>query len=486
MASLDHHPLMDRSLAGLGCVALFLLPFAAAGLFAAFQTARAAMSGDWGQAGLLAAFALTFGGVGFGGLAAAAAGRRRLAETTALKARNPTAPWLWRPDWAAGRVDDSSRATMWLAWVFAALWNLISLPSAVLALRTAAWKEKPAVLLILLFPAVGIGILLWAIRATLRYRRFGVSRLELGTRPGVIGHTLAGTVRATTSLRPADGFQVALRCIRRVTTGARNRSTTESILWQEERRAVGQVVRDAAGMGTMIPVAFAIPPDARACDEGDSDDRILWRLEVSGSMPGIDYAATFEVPVFRTELSEQPPTASEAALAEPVAVGSYRQPAESRIEVTTSRRGTEIFFPAARNPGAALGITFFLALWSGVVWALIHSHAPLLFPIVFGAFGLLLVIGVLELWLRVSRVVAGNGTLAVASGYVAAGGERTLRASMIDDVTTRIGMQAGTRPYYDIVVNTKDGKKVVAGRALRDKREAEWLAAAIKQALGSE
>src|SRR5437868_40912 len=29
------HPLMDRSLAGLGCVALFLLPFAAAGVFAA-------------------------------------------------------------------------------------------------------------------------------------------------------------------------------------------------------------------------------------------------------------------------------------------------------------------------------------------------------------------------------------------------------------------------------------------------------------------
>jgi hypothetical protein len=476
---------MDRSLSGLGCVALFLLPFAAAGLFAAFQATRSAMSGDWGQTGLLAAFALTFGGVGFGGLAAAIAGRRRLAETTALKDRNPAAPWLWRPDWVAGRVDDSSRATMWLAWIFAALWNLISVPSAVLALRTSAWKEKPAVLLVLLFPAIGIGILVWAIRATLRYRRFGVSLLELGTRPGLVGHSLAGTVRATTTLRPADGFQVALRCIRRATTGSsRNRSTTESILWEEDRRVPGQVVRDAAGMGTTIPIAFAIPPDALACDDSDSDDRILWRLEVSAGVPGIDYAVTFEVPVFRTELSEQPPTASEAAMAAPVEVGSYRQPADSRIEVTTSRRGTEIYFPAARNPGAASGITFFLALWSGVVWALIHFHAPLLFPIVFGAFDVLLLVGVLELWLRVSRVVAGNGSLTVTSGYIAAGGERTLPASAIQDVITRIGMQSGTRPYYDIVVNTKDGKKIIAGRALRDKREAEWLAAIITQAVG--
>jgi hypothetical protein len=168
-----------------------------------------------------------------------------------------------------------------------------------------------------------------------------------------------------------------------------------------------------------------------------------------------------------------------------VTLGSYRQPADSRIEVTTSRRGTEIFFPAARNPGAALGITFFLGLRSGVVWALIHFHAPLLFPIVFGAFGVLLMVGVLEIWLRVSRVVAGSGSLTVASGHIAAGGARTLPASAIQDVTTRIGMQSGTRPCYDIVVNTKDGKKVIAGRALRDKREAEWLAATIRQTLGA-
>jgi hypothetical protein len=405
-------------------------------------------------------------------------------DRSLLKARNPAAPWLWRRDWAAGRVDDSTRATMWLAWVFAALWNLISVPSAVLALRSSAWREKPAVLLVLLFPTIGVGMLVWAIRATLRYRRFGTSLLDLSTRPGIVGHSLAGTVRATTMLRPADGFQVALRCIRRVTTGARNRSTTETILWEEERRVAGQVSRDSAGMGTAIPVAFAIPPDARPCDDRDSDDRILWRLEVSAGVPGIDYASSFEVPVFRTELSATPPSASEAALVDSVAVDSYRQPAGSRIEVTTSRRGTEIHFPAARNPGAASGLTAFLALWSGVIWALLHSRAPVLFPIVFGGFGVLLLVGVMELWLRVSRVVAGNGSLTVASGYIVAGGERTLPASAIQDVTTRIGMQAGTRPYYDVVVNTRDGEKLIVGRAVRDKREAEWLAATIRQALG--
>ena len=47
-----------------------------------------------------------------------------------------------------------------------------------------------------------------------------------------------------------------------------------------------------------------------------------------------------------------------------------------------------------------------------------------------------------------------------------------------------IGMQAGNTVYYDVVIRRKDGKKTTAGRSVRDKREAEWLAATIKKALG--
>jgi hypothetical protein len=45
-------------------------------------------------------------------------------------------------------------------------------------------------------------------------------------------------------------------------------------------------------------------------------------------------------------------------------------------------------------------------------------------------------------------------------------------------------MQAGGTPYYDVVIRQKGGKKVIAGRAVRDKLEAEWLALTIKRALG--
>jgi hypothetical protein len=45
-------------------------------------------------------------------------------------------------------------------------------------------------------------------------------------------------------------------------------------------------------------------------------------------------------------------------------------------------------------------------------------------------------------------------------------------------------MQAGSRPYYDVLVVRINGKQVAAGRWVRDKGEAEWLAATIKEELG--
>jgi hypothetical protein len=338
----------------------------------------------------------------------------------------------------------------------------------------------------LLFPLVGVGLSAWAIRTTLRFKKYGISRLELSTIPGVIGHTIAGTARVSGVLLPPDGFHITLSCVRRVTSrNGEDSSTTESILWQEERQIPGEQSRNAGGMNTRIRIGFRLPSDAQPCDSSNPNNRILWRLNLSASVPGVDYNSVFEVPVFRTPASDQPLSEAEERLThDQLVTAEYRQPADSRIVATTNRRGTEILFPAARNPGAAAGATVFTVLWIAIVWFLIYFKAPLLFPIVFGLFGLLLVYGTLQLWLGVSRVAVDAGKVAVASGYLSPGRDRILAVSEIADISTAIGMQAGSTPYYDVVIFRKNGKKVIAGRAVRDKREAEWLAKTMKNALG--
>jgi hypothetical protein len=469
----------------LGCVALFLLPFAGAGSFAAWQVLQRASQGNWREALYFTLFAVVFGGVGFGGFVLLLAGKRNLEDQERLKTRHPDEPWLWQKDWASGRADDASRLTLWSSWGFATLWNLVSIPAGYAGVRAALYEGNKAGMVALLFPLVGVGLVVWAVRTTVRFKKYGTSRLELSTLPGVIGHTIAGAVRIPSLLEPGEGFFATLSCVRQVTTRGKNSSTTESILWQEERYIRGEPSRDASGMATRIPIAFRLPADAKPCDSSNPNDRILWRLKLSASVPGVDYASQFEVPVFRTAASDRPLSEEEdRSTHDQLVPANYRQPAESRIAVTANVRGVEIYFPAARNLGAATGGTSFTVLWVAIVWFLIRFKAPLLFPIVFGLFGLLLIYGTLQLWLGVSRVTVNGSAITVAGGYLSPGRERSIMAGEIADISTTIGMQAGSTPYYDLVVLLKNGKKVIAGRSVRDKREAEWLAITMKKTLG--
>jgi hypothetical protein len=432
---------------GLGCVVLFLLPFAGFGSFAGWQALQRAAQGNWREALYFMLFAVVFGGVGFGGFALVLLGKRKLQEQEELKARHSTEPWLWQKDWAAGRVDDASRMGMWGSWAFAVLWNLVSIPAGYAGVRAALYEGNKVGMIALLFPLAGTGLLVWAIRTTIRFKNYGTSRFELSTRPGVIGHTISGSVRVPTLLEPTGGFYTTLTCVRRVTSRGKDSSTTESILWQEERYIRGEPSRDASGMATRIPIAFRLPADAQPCDSSNPNDRVLWRLKVAASVPGVDYASVFEVPVFRTAASDRPLSDEEERQTHDQLIPSdYRQPAGSRIAVTTNLRGVDIYFPAARNLGAATGGTIFTALWMAIVWFLIHVKAPLLFPIVFGLFGLLLIYGTLQLWFGVSRVTVNASTVAVASGYISPGGEQAFMAGEISDISTTIGMQAGSTP----------------------------------------
>jgi len=474
---------MTRKATATGCTVLFLLPFCAVGVWAAVNAIGEALAGNWRDAGLFSIFALAFGGAGFGLLAAYFHGLERRRQRERRQQRHPDQPWLWRPEWAGGRVEDRSGREVLFAWGFAAFWNVISLPLAFVAVRDELLRKGNHVaLLVLVFPLVGLGLLIWAVRATLRRRKFGVSVFRMAKIPGTIGRALRGVIITATRVRADDGFLLTLSCINRVTTGSgRNRSTRERILWQAERQ-VTHTPSVTAG-ATAIPVAFRLPVDARETDDSDSADEILWRLEVEADVPGIDYRARFEVPVFRTEESDTPLTPEDEAALQLSDEEIFRQSPDSRIYVTSALTRTEIFFAPARNVGAALSLTIFFALWAGITVGLPFLGAPLLFPIVFGLFALLMLWVVVDLWLGTTRVVASAAGLEITSGLLGIGRTRSVATDQIAEIDLKIRMQMGKRPYYDIIVRTRSGKRIPAGRVIRDKAEADWLVERIRFAL---
>jgi hypothetical protein len=95
----------------------------------------------------------------------------------------------------------------------------------------AAKQKGPIAYVALLFPIVGVFLLVYAIRRTIAYFEFGNTYFEMTTLPGVVGRELSGQIQARFPHSPDHGVHLRLSCAHRVTTSSGNStSTTETIL----------------------------------------------------------------------------------------------------------------------------------------------------------------------------------------------------------------------------------------------------------------
>jgi hypothetical protein len=463
---------------GVAAVSVFALGFTAAGLFALATATRTPSTDPHAMfAGIC--LGLTFTTVGLGIGAVAIYGMRKYRVQQGLKAANPASPWLWREDWAQGRATSCTRSLMFQAWIFAIVWNLISLP--VLFFAPQAIAKQHLAVIGLLFPISGVGLLIWAIRETFRWFEFGVTWFEMAARPLVIGREFRGNIHARFPHGADHGIRLKLSCINRIVSGSgKTETVNERILWREEKNvSPGELC--PGPIGSLIPVSFHIPWNALPTDDTNPRNSILWLLQADADVPGVDYKDMFQLPVFRTKESPASPEADTRADNPACAA-----PTRPTVAVNVTPQGTQFFFPPARNKGFALGVTAFSTIWSGALALMIFFHAPLIFPVAFGFFDLLLLVGAAQLWLGTSRVVIDSTHVRLRSGLLGGGKWREFPKAQILDIqaliTAQQGGSSGT-PYYDIRLLQTEHQNVTLGRTIRDKDEAEWLVAEMKKAL---
>ncbi len=119
--------------------------------------------------------------------------------------------WRQRDDWASGWLESTTggRASVVFLWLFALVWNAASWFAMIETLRGNATGNTE---LAPIFPAVGLGILALAGYVTLQHRRWGRSRIELLTRPGVLGGPLRCVLHASPKLARAEALEVSVDC----------------------------------------------------------------------------------------------------------------------------------------------------------------------------------------------------------------------------------------------------------------------------------
>ena len=231
-------------------LALFGLLFAAGGVWALTGVPGKWAHGDSRDGLALATAGLAFALVGFGLMASAAVGRRGVGAEAKAAWEHPDEPWKWRPDWAAGYAQGEGR-------------------------------------------------------------RAGTSRFDLAAVPVPVGRTLAGSIRTRLMTPPAGGFALTLSALR-ITRGGAADDRSARVVWQEAAQVFGQLAGGPDGLRVVAPVAIRIPADAPGTDHSAIDDEVVWRLEARAAEPGVDYRATFELPIYRTAESDQAESARTA------------------------------------------------------------------------------------------------------------------------------------------------------------------------------
>jgi len=522
-----------------GCLLYFGLPFVIGGAVFVLAGLFGMAGGEATSRSLLALMGgMAFLAVGLGLVLAARYGKRQIVEVERLKAEYPDSPWMWDIEWASGTMRSAERGIVVFIWILAVAWNGVAAPMLVF-LPGELRSGNYAALAGLILPVVGLVLLIWAIRVTARWRRFGVSELALARNPVPVGGEFVGAIRARFDTPPQQ-MTVGLYCIRRV-SGHSSAGMNETVVWQQETAVPPDAMgRDASGM--VIPFRFDIPGDAPPTDREGSPVSIRWRLRAEADVKGVDYASRFEVPVFRiadglagrvpdTLPAEAPgddlpdtvtvePQAGRTPDAVPATSSGYPvsdtlwpfasserrlaggtdamgedaglfDPARATVQVSPAPAGgTEFRFGAARAPGLTLTLAITTAVFIGAAWGLRRTDAPVLFPGLFALIGLALLVITTDLWLVVTIVVIGSDGVTIRNTVLGVGGSRHVELADIEDVRVRVGLSQteaamqSARAWHDISLRLSGGRTVSAGRHLTDRKEAEWVASQMRSLLG--
>jgi hypothetical protein len=210
------------------------------------------------------------------------------------------APWLARADWAAGRIKSSSVADVRL-WLIVGLgFCCVGAFLAVFVLPQELHESNYRPLFALIFPAVGIYLIVYALRPLRSQWRYGECFFQMTSVPGALGGTLEGWIETGARFRPRQGLQLRLACVRRTVHGAGDdQRANETVLWRDEQIFKNETDFPEPEPGhARIPVNFKLPADQPECF-ARGNESVSWRLEVKARMAGPNFKAKFDVPVFR-------------------------------------------------------------------------------------------------------------------------------------------------------------------------------------------
>ncbi|MCB9664838.1 MAG: hypothetical protein H6732_12055 [Alphaproteobacteria bacterium] len=358
----------------------------------------------------------------------------------------------------------------------------VSLPG-VLAIPAELEDDNPAILVVLIFPLLGLGMLAAFVRSVLDRLRFGEVVVQLEAEPAPLGGELVGEALVPRGLPPDAVPRITLTCQESVTRRSGDDTTTDTrVLWS--RTGPADVARTAGG--TRLGFAFALPAEGAPTD-AEGGRRVTWVLEMSASLPGVDLVRRLDAEVVR------PPVPATRR----VPPGGYTHdraidtPLDPRVLQVVVRDGVEtLHAPARRRRGAAVALVLFGALFTAIGLAIGLVAEPgtfvgWLFLAIFGGVGLLVVgAGLYSLGHAVWLTVDAHGVHRVDRWFGLRVGGRTLPLSEVATLRLAVGgtetRGQATQAHWHLDARRPDGRTETLLDGLPDTAQAQAVAVRVR------
>ena len=438
----------------------------------------------WGLIGFKSIFVFGFGGLGLGLIYFSL---RAPKEKDLSDPKYSEQPWLANEDWQTALITSSSKTTMYFTWGFAAFWNLISAPLPFVIYREIVQKENYLALVGLLFPLVGAGLIIWAVRRTLEWRRFGPAPLSLDPFPGSIGGHVGGTIDVKLPYDPNASFSLTLTNLYSYMSGSgKDRSRKSSAEWQDT-----QVAHATSGaQGTRLSFRFDVPKNLNESDAEQAEENYyLWQLNLKAELPGVDIDRDYEIPVYETEQQSQ--HLSNFSIAE--ARADQRQIdleiIKKIVRLDYGVSGRSMLYPAGRNLWNGFMGTLFGAIFAAAGWFLVTEAGHAIMGAVFGGVGLLVLVSALYFFLNSLEIVAEGGDIRTVRRILGIPVKRMrMRSSEFARFNKKKSSysQSGTRHvvHYSLHAVDKRGRKMVVGEGFKGVSQADAAADLIAREFG--
>lgn len=382
---------------------------------------------------------------------------------------------------------------------FAIFWNLIAIPASVMAMIEYFKTFEHQILIVLLFPLVGIGIFIAAYIAFIRHKKYGQSELILQHTPIAIGGINRGSIEVPNDEANHQSFgkpleaNITLTCQRKITTGSgKSRSTKTKIIWQDDRRVVSSI----RGHNTSsYAFEFKVPEGLPQSDDSNPNNKVEWVLQIERKQPGIDLKLDFTLPGFvvahRVALEESETDLFASGFSDSsydAASGGQVSPdgwKKLGIEESVTSQGNRYYFSAFRHLSFAISLIVFGLIFGSIgVGISLFGDAPIIFFIAFGGFGLLfLMIGLRQLTYR-SELTVSAGQMIHSSGHLSMSSPRIIHRDDIQSITSQSNMSVGNKQVFHITAMLKDGSKVVLAKNLLMRSDVESFIEKIKSEMG--